>query len=123
MTQEVQPKKVGEIKLKQDVGGPFAVYKNVILEFWDDGTVTWRSRAITPDVNLWEADSYIGDPRPEGLPEAVVEPDLDPLPWWSEQHQSRFGGKHGVLNSRTEIVTMFKFAPREGYEQDRKKYD
>ena len=32
------------IRVSQDIGGPFPVYKHVVLILWSDGTVTWEEQ-------------------------------------------------------------------------------
>lgn len=36
------PEPVDRIVVRQDVGGPYPVYKKIVLLLWEDGTVTWE---------------------------------------------------------------------------------
>lgn len=46
-TEAEPPAIVDSITVRQDVGGPYPVYKMVTLDLHDDGTVTWRDREWT----------------------------------------------------------------------------
>ena len=42
-----EPKEVARTKIKEDLGGPYAVYKTTTLILMDDGTVRWEAGAAT----------------------------------------------------------------------------
>lgn len=58
---------VDTLTVKQDVGSYEPVYKKAILEFWSDGSVTWKPRGPKEDSNAEVEDalpnnnSYVGD--------------------------------------------------------------
>jgi hypothetical protein len=54
---------VDTLVVKQDIGRYEPRYKKAIIDFWSDGTVTWRAREA---VDL-STDSYVGDPDPDRL--------------------------------------------------------
>ena len=49
--------------VKQDVGSHEPRYKKAIIDFWSDGSVTWRPRE-TPVTAVLDTDSYVGDTNP-----------------------------------------------------------
>lgn len=52
---------VDTLVVKQDIGSHEARYKKAIIDFWPDGTVTWRARDAA-ELSTDSYDSYIGDP-------------------------------------------------------------
>lgn len=54
---------IDTLVVKQDVGSHEPRYRKAIIDFWSDGSVTWRPRE-TPDSDVFDNDSYVGDPNP-----------------------------------------------------------
>ncbi len=50
---------IDTLTVRQDVGFYEPQYKNAILDFWSDGSVTWR----TPETGSRKSGSYVGDTK------------------------------------------------------------
>lgn len=56
-----EPRVVDSITVQQDVGGPYPVWKKIVLDLYDDGTVRCRPLADTPPSTV------MGDQRDNPL--------------------------------------------------------
>jgi hypothetical protein len=41
---------VDTITVRQDIGGPYEIYKKVVLQLWSDGSVSWSSVSIRDEI-------------------------------------------------------------------------
>lgn len=59
------PELIDTMVVREDIGSYEPRYKKAILQFWNDGTITWTPRDPSPDFNPYsqQDDVYVGDPE------------------------------------------------------------